>query len=141
METIVGGAGLPQEPDWALIYTDELDLAVAREHWREIVNELRESATLTVANGHAIRRLVFCRIECDRSLRNVAEEGKIIRAKRTKRPMINPEWTTLKQTLEALTVLEAELGISPRRRGSAAKVNRAKRKATAADAYLKPVAK
>lgn len=129
----------PVEPDWSAIFTDDLDLAAAKEHWGEIVAEMRESGTLVVANGHAIRRVVCFRIEWDRSARNIADDGKILRAKRTKTPQINPEWTCLKQATEALTILEAELGLSPRRRNAAGKVQRAKRKATAADRYLKIV--
>lgn len=140
-EAIDGGHGEPQEPDWSSIFTDDLELKAASDHWREIVREMRDAGTLVIANGHAIRRCVIFRIECDRSIRNVAEEGKIIRAKRTKRPQINPEWTCLKQAAEALTILEAELGLSPRRRAAAGKVQRARKKATAADGYLKPIAK
>jgi phage terminase small subunit len=141
LEAISGGSGMPQEPDWTSIYTDDLKIAVAQLYWREIVSEMRDAGTIVVANGPAIQRLVFFRIEYDRSMVIVAEEGKIILAKRTKRPQISPQWTVLRQASEQIVILEAELGISPRRRNAAAKVQRAKKKATAADNYLRTVGK
>jgi phage terminase small subunit len=139
LEAVSGGQNTPPEPNWAEIFTDDLDLAAAQEIWRGIINEMRDAGTLVVENGHAIRRLVLFRIEFDRAARNVAEQGKVIRAKRTKTPQINPEWTCMKQAGEAVADIEAELGLSPRRRNAAAKVQRAKKKATAADNYLKSV--
>jgi phage terminase small subunit len=141
LTALPGGDATPPEPDWTSVYTDELDVAAASTHWREIVSEMREMGTLTVVNGDAIRRCVLFRIEFERSARNVAEQGKIIRAKRTKTPQINPEWTCMKQAAEAVADIEAALCLDPRRRNAAGKVSRAKKKATAADAYLKPVAK
>jgi P27 family predicted phage terminase small subunit len=141
LDTVVGGNGTPPEPDWSTIFTDDLDLAAARQFWRGIVSEMRDAGTLVVENGHAIQRLVIFRLEFDRAARNVIEQGKILRAKKTKTPQINPEWTCMKQAGEAVADLESDLGISPRRRNAAGKVTRAKKKTTAADAYLKPVSK
>ncbi len=141
LKTLSGGENAPPEPDWAAIYTDDIDQATAKEHWRAVVSEMREAGTVTVVNGHAIQRLIQFRIEFDRAARNVAEQGKIIRAKRTKAAAINPEWTCMKQAGEAVADIEAELGLSPRRRSAVGKVQRAKRKITAADSYLKPVSR
>lgn len=141
LTALPGGENLPPEPDWRAVYTDELDINAASQHWREIVGEMRESATIGITNGHAIQRLVHFRLEFDRAARNVAEQGKVIRAKRTRTPQINPEWTCMKQAGEAVSDLEAELGLSPRRRNAAGKVNRAKKRATASENYLKPVSK
>jgi P27 family predicted phage terminase small subunit len=138
---IQGGDGVPVEPDWTSILTDDLDIVSARENWRSITSEMKDAGTLVVENGHAIQRLVLFRIEFDRAARNVAEQGKVIRAKRTKTPQINPEWTCMKQSAEAVSDLEAELGLSPRRRNAAGKVQRAKKKSTAADNYLRSVGK
>lgn len=141
LNAVVGGGGTPPEPNWSTIFTDDLDLAAARENWRGLISEMREAGTLAVENGHAIQRLVIFRLEFDRAARNVVEQGKILRAKRTKTPQINPEWTCMKQAGEAVADLESDLGISPRRRNAAGKVTRAKKKATAADTYLTPVSK
>jgi hypothetical protein len=51
---------------------------------------MREAGTLAVANGHAIRRLVEFGLQYDRSVARVAEQGTVIKAKRTGVPQINP---------------------------------------------------
>lgn len=135
---IIGGEGEPDEPDWQLIYSSADDLATARREWGMVVRELRECQTLSVANGHAIRRLVDFRIQYERAARHVAEHGAIFRGKgRAKHGEWNPWWSALRQSEEVIRQCESELGISPIRRGRAAKVARRDRKARAADAYLK----
>ncbi|WP_457094920.1 hypothetical protein [Microvirga sp. P5_D2] len=57
-----GGDGVPAEPDWASIYSGELDIAAAHEEWGFAIRDMREAQTLTVANGHAIKRLVELKI-------------------------------------------------------------------------------
>ncbi|HVV72105.1 MAG TPA: hypothetical protein VHI52_11515, partial [Verrucomicrobiae bacterium] len=83
-ESIAGGENLPEEPDWSSLYSDVLDLAAAREHWRIAVHDGRESQTLTPANGHALRRLVEFRVQYDRAARVVVESGAVLKAKRTR---------------------------------------------------------
>lgn len=136
-----GGDGAPPEPDWASIYTDDLDLAAAHEQWGIISRDLQEAGTLALANGEAMQRLVQFRIVFRRASQDVAEKGAVMKAKRSRVPQYNPHWTVMKQSDEAIRVLEAELGIAPVRRGKATKVQRAKKTSRAADAYLKPVAK
>lgn len=136
-----GGDGIPPEPDWASIYSDELDVAAAHEQWGMIIRELCEVDTLAVVNGEAIQRLVQFRIVFKRASQDVAERGAVMKAKRSRVPQYNPHWTVMKQSDEAIRVLEAELGLAPVRRGKASKVQRAKKVSRAADAYLKPVAK
>lgn len=131
-------AGVPDEPDWLLFFADELAQQAAKAAWREVVTEMRDAGTLAPVNGHAIRRLIQFRIEYDLAASIVAEEGKIKRAKRSAVPQINPQWTCMRQAAEQVSLLEAELGISPRRRSSASKVQRGKRRETPADKYLGP---
>lgn len=137
----LGPTSGPVEPDWAAILTDELAQQTAKSYWAEIVAEMREAGTLAPANGHAIRRLVLFRIEFDESARLIGETGKILRAKKTAVPQISPQWTCMKQANEAAQSLEAELGLMPRRRSAAGKVQRGKRRETAADKYLGNVTK
>jgi P27 family predicted phage terminase small subunit len=141
MSVIEGGEGRPLEPDWSLTYTDVLDLETARTEWRIVINELTEAQTLTVANGHAIRRLVEFRVIYERCARDLAETGALLKAKRTRVPQINPNWSIMRQASDQIGTLEAELCLTPRRRASAAKVARKPKVARASDAYLKPVAK
>lgn len=135
--TIDGGEGLPEEPDWASLYTDVLDLTSAHEHWLVALRDCREAQTVTAANGHALRRLVEFRVQYDRAARQVAENGPVLKAKRTRVPQYNPQWVVMRQADEAIRALEGELGIAPVRRGKAVKVQRAKPKAAAADRYLR----
>ena len=138
MQGIAGGEGVPSEPDWGLIYKAPDDVAAAHEEWGVVVRELQESGTITVANGHAIRRLVEFRVQYERASRVVARQGTIILAKRTRVPQTNPYWVIMRQADGALKVLEAELGIAPVRRARATKVKREKKTERASDRYLKP---
>lgn len=138
-EAVAGGDGTPPEPDWSALYVDELDLAAAKSHWGSTVRDLRESGTLSVANGHAIRRLVEFRIQYERAARHVAENGPIIAAKRAQTGQFNPYWAVMKHADEAIRILEAELGIPPVRRGRATKVKRAEKVQRASDKYLQSV--
>lgn len=140
-ETIEGGGGIPPEPDWSALFTDEFDLAIAHEEWGVVIREMTEAQTITLANGSAIERLIHFRVIYRRSMRQIAEEGAIIRAKRTKTPRHNPHWVVVRQADDAIRLLEGELGIAPVRRARAAKAPKKSKVARAADRYLKPVAK
>lgn len=141
LTAVSGGEGYPPEPDWSVLYVDDLDLKIARDHWRVIINEMKEMQTLTVANGPAIKRLVMFNVEFERQARSVAEGGVIRQAKRTKVPQVHPSWGVMKQAAEAAASLEAELAISPRRRNNGGKAQRKEKKVSASDRYLKPVAR
>ena len=136
LTAITGGDGRPPEPDWDAIFTDELDRLAAAEHWRAVVSEMHEAGTLAAVNAHTVKRLVLFYVEFDRSARSVAEAGKVTKTK-SGVPQLNLEWTGMKQANEACTSLEAELGISPRRRNAAGKAQKAKRGASASERYLK----
>ena len=139
LQGIAGSEGVPSEPDWSLIYKGADDVAAAHEEWGVVVREMQESSTITVANGHAIRRLVEFRVQYERAGRIVARQGTIVPAKRTRVPQINPYWVIMRQADEALKVLEAELGIAPVRRARATKVKREKKIERPSDRYLKAV--
>lgn len=138
---IDGGDGHVPEPDWAALFDDELDRATASDLWGLLVRELRDAGTLASANGHTVKRLVLAYVNHDIAARRIAEQGAIIKAKRTAMPAYNPWWTILQQASTQATQLEAELCITPRRRAAAGKVQRKKTAARPADAYLKPVGK
>jgi P27 family predicted phage terminase small subunit len=138
---IVGGDGSPPEPDWSSIYADEFDIAAAHHEWGIVIRELRASVTLSVANGHEIRRLVEFRVQYERASNHVAEHGPILKPtnKKAKVGQWNPYWSVMRQANEAIRALEAELGLAPTRRGNATKVNRGKKTSRAADEFLRPV--
>lgn len=139
LRTVKGGEGIPPEPDWGLLYHDDLDLQIASDYWRVVVTEMKEMQILTVANGPAIKRLVMFHVEFERQARSVGEDGVIRHAKKTKVPQVHPSWGVMKQAAEAAATLEAELGISPRRRNNVGKVQKKARPATAADEFIRPV--
>jgi P27 family predicted phage terminase small subunit len=137
LRTIDGGDGLPPEPDWSLHYSDELDIEAARDEWGVVVREMQSAATLSVCNGHAISRLVMFRVQFDRAANHVAKHGAIVRGKTTTLAgQWNPHWSVMRQADHAIRALEAELGLSPRRRAAAVKVKRRLNRRTAADDYL-----
>jgi hypothetical protein len=94
-----------------------------------VVRELRQSITLSVANGHQIRRLVEFPVQYERVSNHVAEHGAILRPtnKKAKIGQWNPYWVVMRQANEDIRSLEAELGSAPTRRGNATKVNRGKK--------------
>lgn len=142
MMVIEGGGGIV-EPEWALIYSDPLDVDAAARHWRSATDELRAADTLAEANRHQIMRLVMLRIVHDRAASQVADEGAVLAPKRRSKTAIarvNPQFSVQMDSASALDRIEAELGISPRRRAAAGKVDRKQRARRASDAYLKPVA-
>lgn len=141
LATISGGDGVPAEPDWASIYSDVLDVAAAHEAWGIVTREMSDAGILSVANGHAIKRLVEFRVQYERAAKHVAEKGAILPAKRAKVGQHNPYWSVMRHADEAIRVIEAELGLPPVRRGKAAKVEKKSKVARAADRYLKAVEK
>ena len=67
LTAIEGGDGEPPEPDWAMVFADPLDIEIARDEWGLVIREMRTVETLSVANGHAIRRLVEFRVQYRRA--------------------------------------------------------------------------
>lgn len=140
-DTITGGQGEPEQPKWHLIYSDPNEIAYATAEWGQVVRELRERQTLSIANGHAIMRLVDFRVLYGRALRHVAEHGPVLKPKeRSNRAGVrNPHWITMRHADETLRHLESELGIAPLRRNRAGKVHKRTLAARASDAYIKPL--
>lgn len=141
MNVIEGSGSIVVEPDWQSLLDDELEIAAAREHWRVITNELRDSQTLAPANRHSIQRLICAYLMFDRMYREVAEAGVVMKPKRGNPKAIariSPYFTAMREAGSDAERLEAELGISPRRRGSVTKVERRQRRERAADAYRSP---
>lgn len=140
LTTTEGGGGAPESPDWQAVYDDPLDVATAAEMWTEVVQAMTAANTISPANGPMIARLVRFRIEFDRAARDVAANGTKVRAPRSSVPMSNPSWAIMRQANEAVTGLEAELGIPPVRRGKAVRVAQP-RAWRPADRFLKPVSR
>jgi phage terminase small subunit len=130
----------PDEPDWTLLFADDLDVSIARQQWRILVAELRSSEKLATANHAHIKRLVFHQVIWERSARQVAEHGAVLAKKGRKGPRPNLWWAALKDANAMVSAAEAELTITPRRRNNGGKVQRQK-PSLIGGGYLKQVAK
>ena len=116
------------EPDWSMIFSDELEQQNARQSWLAATAGMRETGTLARENEPALLRLVSTYILYDRCMRQVAENGAVIAPRRKNSKAIarvSPHFTTMTKLAAESLALEAELGISPRARG---KVSPARRK-------------
>jgi P27 family predicted phage terminase small subunit len=142
MDVIDGSGDIVPEPDWASIFSDELEIAAAHEHWRVVTTELRERGLLAAANAHAMQRLVLCYLIYERASREVAENGAVLKPRRGNSKAIarvSPYFSAMCQASDDATKIEAKLGISPRDRNAATKAERKASRRRAADSYLKPV--
>src|SRR6185312_12714669 len=138
MNVIEGTGSIVVEPDWEALFSDVLEIASAKEHWRIITTELKDRQLLAAANGHSIQRLVCAYLMFDRMYREVAESGVVTKPRRGNNKAIarvSPYFSAMREAGSDADRIEAELGISPRRRGSASKIERKQAKARAADAY------
>ncbi|HWM82956.1 MAG TPA: P27 family phage terminase small subunit [Pseudolabrys sp.] len=139
MNVIEGSGAIVPEPDWESLFSDPLEIEAAREHWRVITIEMRDRQLLAAANGHSIQRLVCAYLMFDRMYRQVAENGVVTKPRRGNSKAIariSPFFTAMREAGADAATLESELGISPRRRGSAVKAERKQRRERPSDAYL-----
>jgi hypothetical protein len=130
------------EPDWTLIFGDELEVAAARKNWRDITLAMREAGTLADENEPAVVRLITIGILWERSMRELMEKGVVLPPKkRSSRSIsrVSPHFTVLTKLSSEATALESELGITPRARNKTSPAKRKTNRQLAANAYLKVV--
>lgn len=142
MELVDNTGNVVPEPDWASIYSDELEIASAHEHWRVVTTEMLDRGLLAPSNAHALMRLVITYLSFERASREVAENGAVLKPKRGSSRAIarvNPWFKAMCEASADATALEAKLGLSPRDRNAAGKAERKANRRRAADAYLRPV--
>lgn len=142
MNLVDNTGGIVVEPDWQSLFSDELEIAAAREHWRVVTAEMLDRGLLSPANAHTVQRLVIAYISYDRASREVAENGAVTKPRRGNSKAIarvSPYFTAMREANADATALEAKLGLTPRDRNAATKAERKGNRARAADAYLKPV--
>ncbi|MAW99534.1 MAG: phage terminase small subunit P27 family [Sphingomonas sp.] len=143
MNAVDDTGGIVKEPSWELLLSDDLEQAAAKEHWRRVTTEMRERETLSASNAHAVQRLVLAYLLYDRCSREVTESGPVLKPKRGNPKAIarlSPYYTAMRDAGADAERMEAELGLSPRQRNSAAKVQRKGKRTSASANYLKPVA-
>lgn len=139
MDVIEGTGAIVPEPDWESLFNDVLEVSAAKEHWRRVTTELKERALMSPGNAHALQRLVIAYVLYDRSLREVAEHGAVTKPKRGNNRAIartSPHFSAMRELASDAATLEAEFGLSPRRRSTATKVQNGKKAPRAADRYL-----
>lgn len=136
LQLIPGGAAADiPEPNWYLIYPDSGDIDFAHTEWLRLVADMRAMSTYSLANHHSMERLVRTRVILNRSLRVVEEDGAVLISSSTCNVVQNKHWAIVRQSDAMIRALEAELCISPYRRGKAGKIKSAGG-AGAADRYL-----
>jgi len=134
---IEGGDGVPPEPNWRTIFGRAADRDAAAAYWKSIISELRGAEKLAVANSHSIKRLVVAYVTYDISAKAVLKTGPVIQAKKTGVPTYNPWWTTMSNADSQAAALEKSLCISPRERGTGAKVEKRAKRQQAGGGYLR----
>lgn len=134
---IAGGDGVPPEPNWRSIFGRAGDREAASSYWKDIISDLRGAEKLAVANAHSIKRLVVAYVTFDISAREVLKSGPVIKAKKTGVPTYNPWWTTMSNASSQAAALEKELCVSPRDRGTGAKVEKKAARRQTGGGYLK----
>lgn len=142
MNLIEGGAETVPEPDWSSLFDDVLDVASASAHWNRVSAELRSRELLASVNGHALQRLVMAYVVYDRAARQVASTGAVMKPRRGNTKAIarvSPHFTVMREAGNDADRIEAELGLSPRRRAAATKAENGKKAPRAADRFLRSV--
>ena len=141
MDVIEGTGLIVGEPNWSSYLKLATEKAAASEHWRAITSEMRGRNTLSPGNAHAIARLVLTYLMHDRAAADAGKTGAVLKPKRGNPKAIarvSPHYTVMKEAAAAAAAMEAELGISPRRRATVGQVERKTARITGADSYLKP---
>lgn len=128
------------EPEWTL----RVDAAkwgkqaamLASEQWDVVAAHMRAAGTVGPENAATIE--VYCRQYARWLLAeaHVSEHGPIVAAPRTGVPMQNPYLSVANAAAALLIKTAAELGLPPSMRARVTKANGAKKKQSAADAYL-----
>ena len=135
------GASPFPEPDWKLLCDGKAEINAAKAHWHRIIGEMRERETLAEANGHSVQRLVLAYLNYDRSAAMVAKLG-VVDEPSSDNPRaiarLNVHFKAMSEAEKTAERLEAQLGLSPQRRGKVAKVAKKRERSAGADAFLGP---
>lgn len=129
------------EPDWPRLLPDKAEQAAASEHWRRIAGEMDELQILSLANGHALQRLVMAYLVYDRCSKEVAIAG-LVTAKSPDNPKsierLSIHYKAMREAESTAERLEAQLGLTPGKRGRVGKVTKKRERSAGADAFLGP---
>lgn len=107
----------------------------ARDVWAFVIEAMAEARTLDPANLPAIERYCLAYSRWRTAEAKLASEGIVLKAPRTGVRMVNPWVSVSRNAAAAMAKLEAELGLSPSRRGLA----RGARRSLRADGSRRPL--
>jgi len=128
------------EPDWVVLLTNDAERAVASAHWRRVAEEMHEREILSSSNGHAVQRLVLAYLVYDRCSAEVASGGIVDEPDNEKNPKaiarLSIHYKAMREAENTAERLEAQLGLSPGRRGKVAKVTAKRVRKADADIFL-----
>lgn len=114
------------EPDWTALLTNEAEREIASGHWQRIAREMHEREILSSSNGHAVQRLVLAYLVYNRCSTEVASGGIVDETDNEKNPKaiarLSIHYKAMREAENTAERLEAQLGLSPGRRGKVAKV-------------------
>lgn len=111
-------------------------LAAARDVWDAAIRAMAAAHTLSPENLPLVERYASAHLRWREAERMILDGGAVIAAPRSKVPMANPWLSISRSAAAAATRLEAELGLSPARRGRASRPARSLR----ADGSARPAA-
>jgi P27 family predicted phage terminase small subunit len=130
-----------REPVWDSLLPNASERVVAANHWRRIVGEMTSREILSSSNGHALQRLVLAYIVYDRCSQAVANGG-IVDEPNADNPKaiarLSIYYKAMREAENTAERLEAQLGLSPGRRGKVGKVVKNRVRSAGADAFLGP---
>ncbi|MBM7407066.1 MULTISPECIES: P27 family phage terminase small subunit [Sphingomonas] len=130
-----------KEPAWDTLLPEAAERVVAANHWRRIVDEMTSREILSSSNGHALQRLVLAYIVYDRCSQAVASGG-IVDEPNADNPKaiarLSIYYKAMREAENTAERLEAQLGLSPGRRGKVGKVVKSRVRSAGADAFLGP---
>ena len=129
------------EPDWARLLPEVAEQLAASEHWRRIAGEMDGQDILSLANGHALQRLVLAYLVYDRCSQMVAVDG-LVTEPNEKNPKsiarLSIYYKAMREAESTAERLEAQLGLTPGKRGRVGKVVKKRERSAGADAFLGP---
>lgn len=129
------------EPDWNSLLPDQTEREVASGHWQRIAREMHEREILSSSNGHAVQRLVLAYLVYDRCSKAVGADG-IVDEPNVENPKaiarLSIHYKAMREAENTAERLEAQLGLSPGRRGRVGKVIKKRERTAGADNFLGP---
>jgi P27 family predicted phage terminase small subunit len=127
------------EPDWARLLPEADEQTAAADHWRRVAREMHELEILSLANGHALQRLVLAYLVYDRCSKNVAADGLVTEPNKDNPKSIarlSIHYKAMREAENTAERLEGQLGLTPGKRGRVGKVTQKRERKAGADAFL-----